>query len=484
MARGGDTPGPLSFCLVIRSRAMYSRRTILTAGVVAPAWPRSRPMPVTELSLRELSDRIRSKQVTPAQATKACLDRIHSVDRKLNAFITITAREAMEQAAALGREIESGRYRGPLHGIPIAIKDVIDTAGIRTTAGSRVFADRVPAADAEIVRRLRRAGAILLGKVNTSEFALADTSVLCYRGLVRNPWDLGRDAGGSSSGSGVAVAARLCYAAIGTDTGGSVRIPAARCAAVGLRPGIGRISTAGLVPAIPSCDTIGPLCRTAEDAAIVFEAISGISRPPQTNSPLRVGVPQDEFFDGLDRDVAAAMQAATRVIEKMSGKMQTVRVPAVPDIEIDQEIWRFHEALFAKRAMDYHPLIRERIRKSSLVTPDRYRKAVAQLESTRAHASQVFADVDVLVTPTTPNAAPTLEEARRQEEGHEFAASRNTWAVGVWGVPAVSLPCGYSGSGLPIGLQLIGAPKGEYTILGLAARFQRDTEWHLRSPAV
>src|SRR5579864_5623995 len=281
-------------------------------------------MTTSTRTITELAHRIRRREVSPVEITQECLERIERLNPGLNAFITVTAESALAQARLAEGEILRGEWRGPLHGVPVALKDLIDTAGVRTTAASAVYKDRVPDRDAEIVRRLRQAGAVIVGKNNLHEFAYGGSSVVSYFGDVHNPWNVGRIAGGSSGGSAAAVVAGLAYAAIGTDTAGSIREPAALCGCVGLKPTYGRVSSRGVIPLSLSLDHVGPLAVTVEDAAIVLQAIAGYDAADITSADvpvgdyvsglregaksLRVGVPRTHFFEDLDPEVAAAME--------------------------------------------------------------------------------------------------------------------------------------------------------------------------------
>src|SRR5689334_22229633 len=286
-----------------------------------------------DLSISQASDLLRQKKLSPVDLTKACLERIDRLNPTLNAFITITRESAMKEAVSAEREIHQGDWRGPLHGIPIALKDLIDNAGVKTTCGSALFAERVPAEDAEIVHRLKRAGAVIVGKQNLQEFAWGGTSASSHYGPVHNPWDIERIAGGSSGGSAAAVAAGMCFAAIGTDTGGSIREPAAFCGIVGLKPTYGRISTRGVFPLSWSLDHVGPICRTVADTALMLEAIAGYDRSDFTSVDyptekyaeflgvsrrLRIGVARQVFFHGLDPDTGIAIENAIKVIGERS----------------------------------------------------------------------------------------------------------------------------------------------------------------------
>src|SRR5687767_9885642 len=264
-----------------------------------------------DISIAEASDLLRRKQISPVELTTSCLGRIERLNTTINAFITVMHESALDQAREAEDEIVAGNWRGPLHGIPIGLKDLIDTAGVKTTCASALFADRVPTQDAEIVRRLRNAGAVLIGKQNMQEFAWGGTSTSSYFGPVRNPWDIERIAGGSSGGSAAAVASGMCFAAIGTDTGGSVREPAAFCGIVGLKPTYDRVSTRGVFPLSPSLDHVGPLCRTVTDAGLILQAITGDDRlGPTIETRPRIGIVRRPFFDDLDSEIESAFEVA------------------------------------------------------------------------------------------------------------------------------------------------------------------------------
>ena len=299
---------------------------------------------LTKLSIREAADLIRKKKVSPVDLTKACLARIDQANPSLNAFITITRESALQQAGVAESEVMRGNWRGPLHGVPIALKDLFDTAGVRTTAASGVFKDRIPTEDAEVVRRLKTAGAVLLGKTNMQEFAFGGTSIVSYFGAVHNPWELNHIPGGSSGGSAAALAADLCYAALGSDTAGSVRLPASHCGIVGLKPTYGLVSIRGVVPLSWSLDHVGPMARTVADTALLLQVIAGYDAQETTSvqmnvpdysktigtkvSSLRIGTPREFFFTNLDPEIEAAMKEALSVLEKLTAGIHDVPLAA------------------------------------------------------------------------------------------------------------------------------------------------------------
>ena len=315
------------------------------------------------LSIREAADLIHRKKVSPVELTTACLARINRVNPTLNAFITITAESALEQAREAEAQVVSGKWRGPLHGVPIALKDLFDTSGVRTTAGSALFKDRIPAEDAEVVRRLKAAGAVLLGKTNMQEFAFGGTSIVSYFGAVHNPWEPSHIAGGSSGGSAAALAADLCYGALGSDTAGSVRLPASHCGIVGLKPTYGLVSIRGVIPLSWSLDHVGPMARTVADTALLLQVIAGYDEKDTTSekmivpdyaqalranvSSLRIGAPYEFFFADLHPEIDAAMKQALFILGKLTAGIHDVALPA-------KEMETLRDVVRAAEAYAYH----------------------------------------------------------------------------------------------------------------------------------
>jgi aspartyl-tRNA(Asn)/glutamyl-tRNA(Gln) amidotransferase subunit A len=452
----------------------------------------------------ELGPRLRRKEVSPVELTRVCLDRIEKFNPALNAFITVTAESALAEARAAETEISRGEWRGLLHGIPVALKDLIDTAGTRTTAASAVFEHRVPTEDAEVVRRLRQAGAVMLGKNNLHEFAYGGSSLVSFFGDVHNPWNTRHIAGGSSGGSAAAVAAGLCYAAIGTDTAGSIREPAALCGCVGIKPTYGRVSARGVIPLSWSLDHVGPLAATVGDAAVVLQAIAGydpldagsaevavsdyVSCLGDETKNLRVGVPRDYFFDDLDDEVRAAVEQALVVIRALVTDVRDVRIDVSSDRTVQAaESYAYHATTVALTPSLYQPETLRRIRTGEKISAAEYIQRRRELDMERRRSHQFFADVDLLVTPTMPIPAPAIADLRRDPDAlrpAELKLLRNTRPFNVWGLPAVSVPCGFTKSGLPIGLQIAGPQWREELVLLLAQAYESATEWHRRRPAV
>jgi len=434
------------------------------------------------------------------ELTRDCLQRIEEINPALNAFITVMSDSALKEAREAENEIAKGRWRGPLHGVPVGLKDIIDTAGLRTTAASELFKDRVPTQDAEVVRRLKTAGAVVLGKQNLHEFAYGGSSMISYFGEVRNPWDTGHIAGGSSGGSAAAVAAGLGYAAIGTDTAGSVREPASQCGVVGLKPTYGRISARGVIPLSASFDHIGPLTRRVADAALMLQAIAGHDGkdPSSADVPIdnydlfrnstkfRVGVPRKYFFDDLDPEVAAAVEEALRALKTVGAEIREIELDAPTDRTLQAaESYVFHAEFVARSPELYQAETLRRIRSGEGISARQIEAGRQELKNIRAGIGRIFEDIDVLVTPTTPIVAPAIADLKEhpdQLRPRELALLRNTRPFNVWGLPAISVPCGFTKAGLPIGLQIAAAPWQEKTVLQAAHAYERNTDWHTRRP--
>jgi len=485
-----------------------TRRETLALALAASAAAQTPALPLastpTDWTLAQASEQIRRGKISPIELTRACLDRIEKLNPQINAFITVMTDQAVAQARDLEAEHRAGKWRGPLHGIPIALKDLFDTAGVRTTCASAVFADRVPTEDAEVVRRLKAAGAVILGKNNMHEFAYGATSVPSHYGEVHNPWNLDRIAGGSSGGSAAAVAARMCFAAMGSDTGGSIREPAAFCGMTGLKPTYGRVSTRGVVPLSWSLDHVGPICRTAEDAALMLEAIAGydakettsvdwpVERYSQTmrvkTAALRVGIVRRMFFEGVDPDVEAAVNAAIETLRKLTASVRDAELPAYKTLPVVAvEAHAFHLPYVTKTPELYQPSTLARLKGGEGISAPAYAEGRRELDRLRRIVSDAFTSVDLLVTPTAPTAAVTIEDSLKEDTpapGSTSRLLRNTQPFDIFSLPAISVPCGFTRDGLPIGLQITGPRFGESRVLALAYAYQQVTDWHARRPSV
>jgi aspartyl-tRNA(Asn)/glutamyl-tRNA(Gln) amidotransferase subunit A len=440
----------------------------------------------------ELAPRLRRKEISPVELTCACLDRIEKLNPTLNAFITVSADSALAEARAAETEISRGEWRGPLHGIPVALKDIINTASIRTTAASGLFHDRIPAEDAEVVKRLRQAGAVILGKNNLHEFAYGGSSLVSFFGYVHNPRNTAHIAGGSSGGSAAAVAAGLCYASIGTDTAGSIREPAALCGCVGIKPTYGRVSSRGVIPLSWSLDHVGPLVATVGDAAVVLQAMAGydaldvgsvdvpvsdyVSGLGDGAKSLRVGIPRAHFYDELDEEVRAAVETALIVIGKLVEDVHEVKIEVTTDRTVQAaESYAYHAENVARAPELYQPETLRRIRSGENISAAEYIRRRRELDEQRRRARDFFAEVDLLITPTMPIPAPAIADLKKDPGAlrpAELVLLRNTRPFNVWGLPAISVPCGFTKSGLPIGLQIAGAHWREDLVLRLAQAYE------------
>ncbi|MCC6538164.1 MAG: amidase [Bryobacterales bacterium] len=465
--------------------ATLSRRAFLAAGpACAVSHGASTELPET---LAEAIRWVRTRRVSPLELTRATLAVIERLNPQLNAFITVLAEQALREAQQ--RPTVNG---GSLHGIPIAVKDLFDTAGVRTTAGSAQWATRIPGEDAAVVTRLRRAGAILVGKLNLDEFAYNFTSSTSHFGLIRNPWNTSCTPGGSSGGSAVAVASGMCTATLGSDTGGSIRLPAALCGVTGFKPSFGAIDTAGGAPLAWSLDHAGPLTRTAEDAAIVFNALrdTPIAQTPPLRS-VRVGVART-YFAGLEEDVARAVEAALADLGKLTaGPPHDAPLPALAPFPalavlpndygavIVAEAHAFHQEMLHASPEKYHPDTRRSIEGGASITVPEYLRARRAMERHRAGARrELFNNVDLLALPTAPGVAFPFERPA------DLVYLRNVAPWNLYWCPAISIPCGFSRGGLPVGLQLVGAPGADDLVLAVAQAYQRTTDWHRRRPPV
>jgi aspartyl-tRNA(Asn)/glutamyl-tRNA(Gln) amidotransferase subunit A len=454
-------------------------------------------MPPLE-TISDLAPRLRRKEVSPMELTRTCLERIEKLNPTLNAFITVTAESALAEARTAEKEISRGEWRGPLHGIPIALKDLIDTAGTRTTAASKLYRDRVPVEDAEVVRRLRQAGAVILGKNNLHEFAYGGSSLVSFFGDVHNPWNTAHIAGGSSGGSAAAVAAGLCYAAIGTDTAGSIRLPAALSGCVGIKPTYGRVSARGVTPLSWSLDHVGPLAATVADAAIVLQTIAGydpldihsvdvpvsdyVGGLSENTKTLRIGIPRAHFYDDLDTEVREAIDQAIAAIGTLVAEIRDVHLELPTDRTVQAaESYTHHSENIARTPELYQAETLRRIRSGADVSAAEYIQRRHELDRERRLAQAIFANVDLLLTPTTPIPAPAIADLKKDPAAlrpAELILLRNTRPFNVWGLPAISVPCGFTKSGLPIALQIAGARWREDLVLRLAHVYERAMEWH------
>ncbi len=432
-------------------------------------------------SILETAVLLRRRKVSPVELTQECLARIAAKNPTLNAFITVAEETALIQAREAEAEIMRGNWRGPLHGIPIAVKDIIDITGLSTTAASNLFKNRMATEDAEVVTRLRGAGTVLLGKQNMHEFAYGGSSVISAYGPVRNACNQEYIAGGSSGGSATAVAVGLCFASLGTDTAGSVREPAALCGVVGLKPTFDLVSTRGVFPLAPSFDHIGPITRTAGDAAPLLQAIAGDcgddSQISRDTSSLRIGVPRNFFYQDLDAEVATAAEEALRAIQSLTAFVREVHLDVNPDRTLQAaESFAVHAEYVSSAPELYQPETLRRILSGEHTSQTEIQKLRSELKKSRQEIQQVFDGVDLIITPTTPIPAPRLADLQAnpdQLRPYEILLLRNTRPFNVWGLPAISVPCGITKNGLPMGLQIAGAPGSDGLVVRFAAAYEQ-----------
>jgi aspartyl-tRNA(Asn)/glutamyl-tRNA(Gln) amidotransferase subunit A len=468
-------------------------------------------------TIEELAALLAKRRISPVELTELFLRRIERQNPSLNAFLTITAEPALAAARRAEKQLlrrrGSGREKFPLLGIPVTLKDNIWTRGIRSTAGSKILRDFVPPVDSTAARKLARAGAILIGKTNLNEFAYGITGGNAHYGPVHNPWALDRISGGSSAGSAVAIAAGLCAASIGTDTGGSIRVPSAFCGTVGLKPTFGRVSVFGTMPLSPSLDHVGPLARCVADAAILLGLIAGRDPLDPTSSPrpaedfrgalggkplrkFRLGRPREHYWEKLDPEVRSATEAAVRDMEKRGAVVHEVSLPhlkesldAATEISLAEAL-HVHEAAgyFPARAAEYGEEVRQRIDAGAKVPAHRYLEGFDVRKRLLAEFDAAFQDVDAIVAPTVPVPAPLIGAESVQIDGEQFAARPaivgHCRPANLTGLPAISIPCGFTRDGLPVGLQLIGRAFDEAMLLCIAFSYERANDWRARHPRI
>jgi aspartyl-tRNA(Asn)/glutamyl-tRNA(Gln) amidotransferase subunit A len=468
---------------------------------------------MTELhwfTIADLAEKLRARELSPIEVTEAYLARIAQLNPSLNAYISVTADLAREQARAAEAELHRGQDRGPLHGIPLGIKDLLDLAGVPNTMGSKILKANVPSTNASAVERLEAAGAIILGKHNLHEFAFGITSENPHYGVVRNPWAGDRVPGGSSGGTAAAVAAGLCVAGLGSDTGASIRAPAAWCGIVGLKPTYGRVSRAGALPLAWSLDHVGPIARSVADCALVLQAIAGhdprdaasAAEPVPDFSAdlalgvkgLSVGVPREYFFDLTEPDVDRLVREAIQALRDLGASVREVALPHVShaqpagNVIMSTEAAAWHASWLRERPDDYGADVLARIRGGLLVSAVEYLSSQQLRTLIQEDFRAAFEHVDVVVGPTVPLVAPAI--GRTQDPGGPLnlparaIANRDTIPCNLTGMPAISVPCGFSAQGLPVGLQIMGPAFAEPLVLRVAAAYEAATAWHTQRPAL
>lgn len=466
---------------------------------------------LTSLGILEASALLRERKLSPVELTRAHLDRIARVDSQINSYITVTAEAALDAAQRAEAEIMRGEWRGHLHGIPIALKDLYETAGVRTTLGSQFFADHVPNEDAFAVQKLKAAGAVILGKTNLHEIALGVTNDNPHYGACRNPWDTRRSPGGSSGGSGAALGAGLCMGTLGSDTRGSIRHPASLCGVTGLKPTYGVLSVRGVLPLSPTLDHVGPMARSAVDCAALFDAIYAVdpadpyqeyrpaARPFVTKSlgrayPSKIIMACDAYFESADAEILAAVERAVQVFREMGTRVIDVEIGGLEDlwrasqIITQTEAAAFHRERLAARPEDFGADVRARLETGLRYVAADYAEARRTQVIERHRLAQIMTDIGaadgaIVLTPATPLTAPRFDDPAEMEAARP-ALSRFSAPWNMAGFPAMSLPCGFTGAGLPIGLQLVGAAYHDGDVLAVGHAYQSATDWHRRRPAL
>ena len=466
---------------------------------------------MTDWTVAELADAIRAREVSPVEGTRECLTRIARLDAKIRSFITVDAEGALATARELEAELAAGLSRGPFHGVPLAYKDLCHIRGLPTSCGTATREYFSVEHECTAVSRLREAGAVTLGTLNMTELALGPFGDNAHHGDVQNPWRPGHVAGGSSSGSAAAVAAGFALGALGSDTGGSIRLPAACCGVVGLKPTYGRVSRAGVMPLSWSLDHLGPLSRTVADAALLLGIIAGHDPRDATSSRrgvpyyermldtpvdgLRVGLPENYFFDGLDAGMDTAVRAAARVFEGLGAEIVTLRVPDPrPVVDVSNVIARaesaaVHARIVRERPHELQPAVRARLEVGFHITAHDYLQALRlRTRYARAFVAEAFAQTDALLVPVIPEPAPTLDAVKAGTVEEVVARmgrfSRLTRPFNGLGLPALSVPCGFSQDGRPLAFQIVGRPFDEATTLRLGHAYERATDWITRRPAL
>ncbi|MFN7920465.1 MAG: amidase [Bryobacteraceae bacterium] len=443
------------------------------------------------LDIHEAAALIRRRRLSPVELVKASLARIERLNPSLNAVITPMNESALARARELEAEQMRGKVRGPLHGIPIGLKDLYDTAGVRTTAASAHFATRVPDKDATVVARLREAGAVAIGKLNMDEFAFNFTSETSHFGPTHNPWKRGYMPGGSSGASAVALAAGLCMGALGSDTGGSIRLPAAVCGITGFKPSYGKLPADGVLPLAWSLDHVGPMARTAADAHAMMAAMGApVAVDKRPLKSVRIGIPRARYWEKIAPETGKLVSAAVELLGKIAGGAREVQIPMLegnaelamlPKVYgsiIMPEAFAYHEQRIRTEPEKFHAVTIGLLKAGQATPVGEYARALQDMAALRTSSRELFRDADLLVMPAAPGPAFPLGSQA------DLIYLRNLAPWNLLGLPAISVPCGLTGEGLPVGMQIVGPANGDALVLAAAEAYQRETDWHRRHPSL
>jgi aspartyl-tRNA(Asn)/glutamyl-tRNA(Gln) amidotransferase subunit A len=464
-------------------------------------------MELTALNLIEAAELIRQRVISPVELTQACLNRIEGLDAKICSFITVNSEHAMDQARRAEQELmrdqgQAGGSISSLFGVPVALKDLYETEGLRTTAGSLFYSNHIPTADAQVVKKLRAAGAVVLGKTNMHEIALGLTSINPYFGACRNPWSLEHVAGGSSGGSAAALAACFCSGALGSDTGGSIRVPAALCGVVGLKPTFGRVSLQGVIPLSWNLDHAGPMARRVKDVALLLQVMAGYDAHDPNSIDLpqedyltnltqgvkgwHIALAEDEYFASTEKVVQQAVNQAALVLESCGAHVERIAFPGAYQAALSNGLMVIADAatLYSDQLRTqpgkFGPDVLQRLKSGATLPLNDYIQARRIQAQMRRRFTEFFEIYDILLTPTTPVVAPPVEGPNAVELARLL--TRYTSPFNLTGLPAISLPCGFTAQRLPIGLQMVAKSWAEAGLLRAAYAYEQATDWHQAMP--
>lgn len=452
------------------------------------------------LSISEVAEQIKEKKLSPVELTKETIKHIKKLDPTINAFISVFEEESLQQAKLFEEEISTGNYRGPLHGVPISIKDIIQVKDAPTTSGSKIFENWIPSEDATVVEKLKEAGAIIIGKNNMHEFAMGATSENPHYGVIRNPWNLEKIPGGSSGGSGASVASGMSFASIGTDTAGSIRLPAAMCGVVGIKPTYGVVSKYGCLPFSWSLDHIGPLTRTVKDAATILNIIAGndkkdpstvketynlnLDKERKDLSGVTIGLCESYFFDDIDESIQVVIEDAVKQLKKLGATLKKVDLPMLDEalhaqrMIAQSEVLAFHQPWLEKNISQYGEDLQFRFDFGKKITALDYINAQRYRTKCMVNILETIKDIDVLVGPTNTKQPYTIGSVGPKEAINNMFTLGKTPLANILGLPSLTVPCGLTKDKLPVGLQFIGKPLTDKLILEIGDCYEKSISWN------